>query len=58
VRADKVEPSQAFRDLRMPPPMPYEALVSGLRSEPSLHRLQLPGSNFGLVGDFFYLLIA
>jgi hypothetical protein len=39
----------------MPPLMPCEALVSGLRSGPSLHRLQLPSSSFGLVADFFYL---
>jgi len=38
------------------PPMLCKALVSGLRSGPDLHRLQLPSSSFGLVAYFFYLL--
>ncbi len=53
VRAARVELSQAFfADVAE---MPREASVSGLRSGLSLHRLQLPGSSFGLAADFCLL---
>jgi hypothetical protein len=54
VRPDEVELSQAFeicgfRRRRCG----AKPLVSGLRSGPFLHRLQLPRSSFDLVADFF-----